>query len=866
MSTRTSDPSSPPRLLAALGVRGGEVSLVGWMAALFAVTQASHGLGANSADALFFLRFGVEELPLMILLSGAAVMLMTLVYAAGLGYRGSARWLPLTAGAASVWVVLEWGGVFLDNRVVYPVIWVSTQMLIMVTFTMMWNAAESACDTRQAKRLFPVFATAGVAGGVIGNLITGPLASVLGAPTLLLAQASLLGTSAVVLLRLRPRFHEEGPDQPVSIRSEMSAAVTAVRSSRLLRLAALAAFALTALFFLVVFPFSEAVAAAYPSEAEVAGFLGLFASAATALTFVVSLFVTNRLFSRLGIVLSLMIVPLIYAGGFALWLASFGLLTAALVRGLQWVGVNAVWGTAFPAVFNVLTGRRRGQVMAFMSAIPAQVGTMSAGVILIAGEGLDRSARFGIGLLIAVVGVVVVASMRPAYRLAVVEAVRRGLVGVFSVPQRGLSLPVDRDAAQLLTSYLADERPEARAFAATALAQTPMSEGVSGLEALLEDESPLVRSAAFDSICVLDPDRVDRHVAVALADEAPEVRLQAIRFLNGRPEEERSAAEALLTDPDPRVRAAAALVVGGPSGAETARRLLSDGDPHVVAAMLDEIGRGGPGLDLDPVGFLEHPDPGVRDAAVRASAVSSVDPDRLVPHLDDRSMRVRETTARCLSLNPAGRQSLLEVLRTGSVNATDAALRALTPVNELVSEFTEWAGAEARRASWLDSMRRALPDSPTSPTRGFLGQVLDRRSARLVDWVLLAMTTRDTADIMPLVERGVRSTRIETKAQAIEALETIGDRRALDVLLPLLDPDGRSSEIGEREALLLLAADFDVWLRALALRCLAEEVESDFGRLQVIAAEDPSDLVHHAVASLSLMPAEHIETLNPMDK
>ncbi|MFZ0626948.1 MAG: HEAT repeat domain-containing protein, partial [Acidimicrobiia bacterium] len=594
MSTRTADRSDLPRLLAALGVRGGEKQLVGWMAALFALTQASHGLGANSADALFFLRFGVEKLPLMILLSGAAVMVMTLIYAAGLGYRGSARWLPLTAGVSALWVVLEWSGVFLDNRVIYPVIWVSTQMLIMVTFTMMWNAAESSCDTRQAKRLFPVFATAGVAGGVIGNLVTGPLASVFGAPSLLLAQAILLGSSAVVLLRLRPRFHEEDPDQPVSIRSEMSAALANVRSSGLLRLAALAAFSLSALFFLVVFPFSEAVAAAYPSEAEVAGFLGLFASAATALTFFVSLFVTNRLFSRLGIVLSLMIVPLVYAGGFGLWLASFGLFTAAVVRGFQWIGVNAVWGTAFPAVFNVLTGRRRGQVMAFMSAIPAQVGTMTAGVILIAGEALGRSARFGIGLLIALVGVVVVASMRPAYRLAVLEAVRRGLVGVFSVAQRGLSLPVDRDAAQLLTSYLADDRPEARAFAATALAQAPMSEGVSGVEALLEDESPLVRSAAFDSLCVLDPERVDRHVAVALSDKAPQVRLQAIRFLNGRPEEERSAAEVGLTDPDPRVRAAAALVVGGVRGGETARRLLSDRDPRAVAAMLDEVGRGGP--------------------------------------------------------------------------------------------------------------------------------------------------------------------------------------------------------------------------------------------------------------------------------
>jgi HEAT repeat protein len=865
MSPPTSTGQVIGRIRVALGVRGGEVPLVGWMAGLFAVTQASHGLGANSADALFFLRFGVEQLPLMILFSGVAVMVVTVIYATGLGLRGPGRWLPLTTGLAALWVLLEWGGVFLDNRVIYPVIWVSTQMLIMVTFTMMWNAAESACDTRQAKRLFPVFATAGVAGGVVGNLATGPLAAQFGAPSLLLAQAILLGGSTLVLIRLRPRFHDDPADTPVSVRSELSAGVAAVRSSRLLKLAAAGAFALSALFFLVVFPFSRAVADAYPTEAEVAGFLGLFASAATALTFLVSLFVTNRLLARLGIVVSLMVVPLLYAGGFALWLISFGLATAALVRGLQWVGVNAIWGTAFPALFNVLTGRRRGQVMAFMSAVPAQVGTMTAGVILLLGEGLTTTLRFGIGLSIAVVAVAVVATMRPAYQSAIVDAVRRGLVGVFNVPQRGLGGPIDRDAASVLESYLADERPEARAFAATAMAQGPSVDGLAGVERLLDDESAVVRVAAFDSICLLDPDRVDRYVAVALGDEAPEVRLQAVRFLNGRPLEERSAAYDMLGDSDPRVRAAAALVVGGVKGKETADELLA-GEAQAVAAMLDEIGQGGPGLGIDPTQFLAHRNPRVRMSAVRAAVASAGDVRLLVPLLDDRSMRVRSSAATGLAGIRDGRELLLEVLQTGTVTATDAAIRALTPVNDLVPEFTAWARREAERAAWLDRMSRALPALPGATTRQFLNRVLERRSARLVQWVLMAMTTKDTAQVMPLVEMGVRSDGGETKAQAIEALETMGDRRVLEVLLPLLDRDERAQNLGEREALGNLTEDFDIWLRALALRCLAEGVESDLHHLRAMADEDESDLVRSAVASLAVMTSEHIDTLNPMDR
>jgi hypothetical protein len=48
------------RLAKFLGVRAGELTLAGSVAAVFFTVQAGHGLGTNTADALFFLRFGVE--------------------------------------------------------------------------------------------------------------------------------------------------------------------------------------------------------------------------------------------------------------------------------------------------------------------------------------------------------------------------------------------------------------------------------------------------------------------------------------------------------------------------------------------------------------------------------------------------------------------------------------------------------------------------------------------------------------------------------------------------------------------------------------------------------------------------------------
>ncbi len=48
------------------------------------------------------------------------------------------------------------------------------------TLTLMWNVAGDVVDIRSAKRLLPLFVSAGILGGIIGNLAVGPLTRFLG--------------------------------------------------------------------------------------------------------------------------------------------------------------------------------------------------------------------------------------------------------------------------------------------------------------------------------------------------------------------------------------------------------------------------------------------------------------------------------------------------------------------------------------------------------------------------------------------------------------------------------------------------------------------------------------------------------------
>jgi HEAT repeat protein len=833
------------------------------MAVFFVVTQASHAFAANTADALFFRRFGVEELPLMILLSGPAVMVATLAYSAGLARVAAQRWLPVTTASAAVWVILEWVVIFADLRVIYPVIWISAQVLILLTLTVMWNAAASACNTRQAKRLFPLFASAGVAGGVIGNLLVGPLANLLGTQNLLPVQALLLVGSTVVLFRLVGFFDSpSGADeaQPGGMRRAFSA----VRTSPLLKLAAVVIGLLFTVFYLVVFPFSEVVANSLGTEAEIAGFLGLFSSIATAATFFFSLFVTNRLMGRFGLVVTLMIVPVVYATGFSFWLVSFGLVTATLVRGAQWVAVNAIQGTAYSALFNVLTNRQRGPVMALMTAVPAQVGTMAAGLTLLAADALPRSAQFAIGLALSTAALISVVVMRPAYIDAVVSAVRRGLVGMFDAPHRGLVSPADRETERILESHLHDESPQARAFALAGLAR--IGGAPAAIEPFLEDEDALVRSAAFDSICEIEPQVVDRHLMLALADDSPEVRLNTLRYMDS--EERRGGdeidLEPILGDPDPRVRSAAARMIGGAAGEVTLEQMLSSDDPVVVAVALQEMAKDRSNrVKVDPDRYLHHEDPSVRAAAVAAHASLGAELADLLPALDDSSVRVRTASADALSSSQEGRRMLISVLQEGSVLASEAAIRAISPIREAdAPEFTLWARDEARRAAKLDAYRRAMDGRADSRDEEFLIAVLARRADRLVQWVLMAMTTDETEEIMPIVARGVRSDDVETNSQAIEALETVGARSVLEVLLPLLEPeDDPATGIERRQALNELSTDFDPWLSGLAQRSLAQGAVPGLGAM----ADQPRDKLDEMGRVLVLQRVPMFSELDPED-
>jgi len=81
-------------------------------------------------------------------------------------------------------LTLERAAILIPFALLDPVLWLTINGMIFGTFV--WKVAGEVCDTRQAKRLFPLFTSAGILGIVIGNTVIGGVARLLGTDNLLL--------------------------------------------------------------------------------------------------------------------------------------------------------------------------------------------------------------------------------------------------------------------------------------------------------------------------------------------------------------------------------------------------------------------------------------------------------------------------------------------------------------------------------------------------------------------------------------------------------------------------------------------------------------------------------------------------------
>jgi HEAT repeat protein len=806
------------RLQSLLSIRPGEGRLAFRLLALMLIGMAGAMIGANGVESLFFTRFGPEFLPYLYLILGPltfGVMVAMGPLVSGEAVRFLVRLPLLQAGLlvlarASLWLGASW---------LYPVLWLVMMILWTSQVMASWALAGAVSDTRQAKRLFPLYGAGLIAGGAVGGLATGPLAGVVHAENLLWAwAAALIGVH--LLARSLP-----GADIPrrrrtarPNILRQMAGGFRDVWEWPLLRWMSVSLMLFALLYFTLALLFAEAATARFPRADDLAGFLGVFQGAVSGAALLVSLLLANRLFARFGLPTAVLALTVIYTIGFGLIAVWPGFAALLVFRFVQMVWVNGVWATGWQALFNVVPAERRARTRTFMDGGPLQAGIVLAGALLLLADRVLAPEQLAV--VGAIGGVLAMGAMwraRRTYGGALVEALRTGNPDVFRAEEEPFGgFRTDAEAHAALVSGTGNQDPAVRRISTEILADAATPESAESLAAVLDDADPEVRAAAARGLARAgSPAQRDR-LAGLLGDPQPAVRAEA--------------AGALLRHSDRRAE-------------ETLRRMAMDPRPAWRAAAASALGRAG---DREALAGLRDPDPSVRRAAAEALGAAETDAAEaaLAGALEDDDPGVRAAAARALvSLGRSGEETLVRALDRPNAepHALLALMHASGPPPPGLQRYARSQAEAARRYHRL----WAAVAGPDDERGQLLAHALRHRALTHGLNTLRAAARLDDTGAMAVALENLASPEPEQRANALETLESVGDPEIVRPVLPLWDPspDRTADRTAARAELL---DDPDPWLRACA--AVAIDGTTATARLHELAEGDPDPLVRQAVS------------------
>ena len=807
------------RLQRALRIRPGEGGVVARVLALMVVLFVGLSIGGAAVEGLYLSRSGPRGLPLLYIALGPLTLVAMVGMGAALGGRDPRRLLVLVHAGTAVLIAAAWALLFADPPWIYPALWLLMMVLWTVAVFSAWGLAGYAHDTRQAKRLFPLYGAGLILGSVAGGAATAPLATLLGADNLLLVWAALAGAATLIAAPLArgpaPRRPLEGGG------TRLGEGFRAVRRSRLLSAMALALALFALLYFALSFVFATVVARRFPAADDLAGFLGGFTAAVNGVALLVSLVLAGRLFARFGIVAMVLVLPVLYLVGFVgvAIMPTFGVVVG--LRFAQMVWVNGVWATGWQALFNVVPSERRAQVRTFMDGVPLQAGVVGAGLLLLAADRYlgDRAVAV-VGAVAALLAVAATVRARRAYVDAVVASLREGNPEVFvreEAPFAGFA--GERQAVSAVLEGAADADPVVRRISLRLLAEVGVAEGAPAVEAALGDADPGVRAAALGAAAALGHPSLAGAVAPLVADPAAEVRAAVPAALLATTRDPRSVGEPLLGDDDPEVRAAAAGALLGPDeGARRLEGMLGEGDPSERAAAAAALG-------------AMAGEPGLPEHAIEA----------LVDALRDTDPSVRLRALEVVpELGPAAMEPLSRRLEDG--DATDEVLEALMEVGPADhASLRAYARAHAAEAERYGRLWRAV-DRMADPRAELIVHALRHRTELEALRALRALVGTEKGHGLRAVLDNLASPYPEQRANALEVLESSRDAAVVRPLLAVWDEAGPgradvAAILGE------LLDDPDPWLRACAALAAAGVRSSLEDRLRRVVAADPDPLV-----------------------
>lgn len=214
--------------------------------------------------------------------------------------------------------------------------WFWSDLFMVTSVTQFWILVNDLYHPHQAKRLIGFLVSGGLLGGVVGALLASRLARTLGTENLLLICPILLLFCLIIVYHSRQFPQQEEKETAKEAQLQKKPGLGLVSSFQLIRghryLLILAATVLTAMIVttLVDFQFISVVGQTFPEKDARTSFLGSFLTFLLIFSYLLHIFMTNRVLRKFGIKVALFISP------FFLLIGSLAVLFVPAIYMIYW--------------------------------------------------------------------------------------------------------------------------------------------------------------------------------------------------------------------------------------------------------------------------------------------------------------------------------------------------------------------------------------------------------------------------------------------------------------------------------------------------------------------------------------------------
>ncbi len=826
------------RLLArSFSVQAGEGKPVLLVAGAYFLVFGGSIIGRNARDSLFLKNFGVGDLPFMYAISALLVGASATVYTSQRQRIERRRFLHLCFAVFCGLLVASRLVLTGEFRWFYPVLYIVSQAVSIVSGMLFWTATGELFDLRQAKRLVPIVTAGSVLGMIVCGFATKPLVRLLGTANLLLVWVAMLVCTLLLLLAALKRYALAGaaaaakPRPATSWTESLKQGFTELSSTRLLRAMSMLALANTVVFMLVDFQFSQVMTGAYRTPDELTSFLGTFRGLSGILGLVIQLAGTSWLISRFGVGVAIAVEPFLMLFAAAAMALSLNYGTAFTSKFIDNTLFFTVQGSAFQLLFNPLPPERRARNRAFLEGYFRPLLTAIGGLLLVAGNRYLTPRQISIlAAGAAAVWLAAALKVRRGYLEALVEN-----LGAANAAQRlsaADALAKIKDPASLarlaqairtapaesavpailllerfgppqsqgvLVELLEHPEVHIRATAVAALGRLGNRALVAHLKRLLQDPDPRTRANAVEACVLADPALRQTSLRQRLADPADRVQANALAVLNRLQDlpasELLSHVEEMVQSPEAERRASAAYALGwfpAPLARPLLLKLLQDPSPQARARAVRSLERvGDPQCVPALMRMLGSTKTLRREGRVAVLAIAARQPEETFAQVV-AAMRSEGADATRLGAHLLGRLDRIEALPhlVPVLSEEDPALReeALQAIERLAERHPlaqEWraplevfAQAESGRLEQNLARRQSLLALPTDSAEA--GEAADWLAGEMLGdnrWmrrrVLRAAALLYDAARVREVALSVDDPDPRKRANAIEALEYV---------------------------------------------------------------------------------------------